>query len=508
METKEMSSPKNKTLGAFAAGLMAATALVATVSVLPSTPAVAQNQLHAAAIDPSKGFADLVDQVMPAVVSVQVKYANVAASEDGQAQGGKQMPGGMEDFFKQFPQFKNMPGMGQGQGQGDQGGEGEDSHPNGGMAMGSGFIISADGYAVTNNHVVKDADQVSVTMKDGTEYKAEVIGTDPKTDLALIKIDGKDKKFDYVAFTKDEPRVGDWVMAVGNPFGLGGTVTTGIVSALGRDIGSGPYDNFMQIDAAINRGNSGGPAFNLEGEVVGINTAIFSPSGGSVGIGFAIPASTAQNVIESLKENGKVTRGWLGVQIQPVTEDIAESLGLKDAKGAIVADVTEDSPALAAGVKQGDTILKIDGKDVSDSRDLSRRVAGIKPGDAVPLTIVRDGKTMDLEVKIGTMPDDPKMASKDGKEDGEKSVSLANLGLKVSPAQDGAGVTVTEVAPGSAAADLGLKAGDTILEVAGTEVHAPSDVRAALKANDKKKVLMLVKTDEGQRFIALPTAKG
>ena len=356
-----MSSPKNKTLGAFAAGLMAATALVATVSVLPSTPAVAQNQLHAAAIDPSKGFADLVDQVMPAVVSVQVKYANVAASEDGQAQGGKQMPGGMEDFFKQFPQFKNMPGMGQGQGQGDQGGEGEDSHPNGGMAMGSGFIISADGYAVTNNHVVKDADQVSVTMKDGTEYKAEVIGTDPKTDLALIKIDGKDKKFDYVAFTKDEPRVGDWVMAVGNPFGLGGTVTTGIVSALGRDIGSGPYDNFMQIDAAINRGNSGGPAFNLEGEVVGINTAIFSPSGGSVGIGFAIPASTAQNVIESLKENGKVTRGWLGVQIQPVTEDIAESLGLKDAKGAIVADVTEDSPALAAGVKQGDTILKIDG---------------------------------------------------------------------------------------------------------------------------------------------------
>ena len=377
------------------------------------------------------------------------------------------------------------------------------------MAVGSGFIISADGYAVTNNHVVKDADQVSVTMKDGTEYKAEVIGTDPKTDLALIKIDGEGKKFDYVAFTKGEPRVGDWVMAVGNPFGLGGTVTTGIVSALGRDIGSGPYDNFMQIDAAINRGNSGGPAFNLEGEVVGINTAIFSPSGGSVGIGFAIPASSAESIIESLKENGKVTRGWLGVQIQPVTDDIAESLGLKDAKGAIVADVTEESPALAAGVKQGDTILKIDGKDVSDSRDLSRRVAGIKPGDAVPLTVVRDGKTMDLEVKIGTMPDEPKMASKDGKEDSaDKSVSLANLGLKVAPAQDGPGVTVTEVEPGSAAAERGLKAGDTILEVAGTEVNAPSDVRTALKGIDKKKVLMLVKTEDGQRFIALPTAKG
>ncbi|WP_245414526.1 Do family serine endopeptidase [Aestuariivirga litoralis] len=500
-----MSSAKNKTLGAFAAGLMAATAFVTAASVLPSTPATAQNQLQAAAVDPSKGFADLVDRVMPAVVSVQVKYANAAATGEDQAQGKRGMPNGMEDFFKQFPQFRNMPGMGQG----DQGGDGEDSHPNGGMAMGSGFIISADGYAVTNNHVVKDADQVSVTMKDGTEYKAEVIGTDPKTDLALIKIDAKDKKFDYVSFTKDEPRVGDWVMAVGNPFGLGGTVTTGIVSALGRDIGSGPYDNFMQIDAAINRGNSGGPAFNLEGEVVGINTAIFSPSGGSVGIGFAIPASTAENIIDSLKENGKVTRGWLGVQIQPVTEDIAESLGLKDAKGAIVADVTEDSPALAAGVKQGDTILKIDGKDVSDSRDLSRKVAGIKPGDSVPLTVVRDGKTIDLDVKIGTMPDDKKMASKDApKEEADKSVSLSALGLKVAPAEDGPGVTVTDVAEGSAAADMGLKAGDTILEVAGQEVHAPSDVRAALKANDKKKVLILVKTDDGQRFIALPTAKG
>ncbi len=498
-----MPAIKNKTLGAFAAGLMAATALVATVSVLPATQAVAQNQLKADAVDPSKGFADLVDKVMPAVVSVQVKYANAAASGDEQAQG-KKMPGGMEEFFKQFPQFRDMPGM---PGQGGEGGE--DAHPKGGMAVGSGFIISADGYAVTNNHVVKDADQVSVTMKDGTEYKAEVIGTDPKTDLALIKIDGEGKKFDYVAFTKGEPRVGDWVMAVGNPFGLGGTVTTGIVSALGRDIGSGPYDNFMQIDAAINRGNSGGPAFNLEGEVVGINTAIFSPSGGSVGIGFAIPASSAESIIESLKENGKVTRGWLGVQIQPVTDDIAESLGLKDAKGAIVADVTEESPALAAGVKQGDTILKIDGKDVSDSRDLSRKVAGIKPGDAVPLTVIRDGKTMDLEVKIGTMPDEPKMASKDGKEDSaDKSVSLANLGLKVAPAQDGPGVTVTEVEPGSAAAERGLKAGDTILEVAGTEVNAPSDVRTALKGIDKKKVLMLVKTEDGQRFIALPTAKG
>ncbi len=485
-----------RVLGAVAAGLLAATAMVGAVSVLPSTPATAQSQLRADAIDPSRGFADLVDRVMPAVVSVQVKFANVAARGDHN-EGTRQLPNGLEEFFKQFPQFRGMPGQG----------GGEDQLPRGGMAQGSGFIISADGFAVTNNHVVKDADQVSVTMKDGTELKAEVIGTDPKTDLALIKIEGEGRKFDFVSFTKTESRVGDWVMAVGNPFGLGGSVTTGIISARGRDIGAGPYDDFLQIDAAINRGNSGGPAFNLEGEVVGINTAIFSPSGGSVGIGFAIPASTAENVIASLKESGAVTRGWLGVRIQPVTEDIAESLGLKEAKGAIISDVTEGSPALAAGLLQGDTILKVDGKDISDSRDLSRKVAQLKPGRPVDVSLVRDGKTMDIQVKIGTMPAEPKMASAGGssKDDG---MSLSDFGLKVAPAQDGAGVTVTEVAPDSAAAERGLKAGDVILEVAGVEVNQPSDIRAALKDNTKKRVLMLVKSEDGQRFLALPTAKG
>jgi serine protease Do len=475
---------------------MVATALTATVTVLPSTPVLAQQQLQAAAIDPAKGFADLVDRVMPAVVSVQVKFANVASVAEGGQQAAPELPENspFRDFFKQFPQFK--------QGQPDQ-----DQSPRGGMAQGSGFIITADGYAVTNNHVVKDAEKVSVTMKDGTEYEAEVIGTDPKTDLALIKIKSE-KKFDYVSFTEEEPRVGDWVMAVGNPFGLGGTVTTGIISARGRDIGSGPYDDFLQIDAAINRGNSGGPAFNLEGEVVGINTAIFSPSGGSVGIGFAIPASTAQNVIASLKESGTVTRGWLGVQIQPVTEDIAESLGLSDAKGAIVADVTDESPALAAGIKQGDTILKVGDKDITDSRDLARKVAQIKPGESVPMTLVRDGKTMELSVEIGKMPSEPKMASSDKGDKNDASVSLANLGHKVAPAEDGAGVTITEVKPDSAAAERGLKAGDTILEVAGTEVHGPADVRSALKENTKKRVLMLVKSGDGQRFVALPVAQG
>jgi serine protease Do len=425
-----------------------------------------------------------------------VKFANASAEGEGAQRMIPGLPEGpWGEFFKQFPQFRDgMPG--------------ERQRPEGGMGQGSGFIISADGYAVTNNHVVKDANEVTVTLNDGTELKAEVIGTDPKTDLALIKIDS-DKKFDFVSFTDGKPRVGDWVMAVGNPFGLGGTVTTGIISASGRVIGAGPYDDFLQIDAAINRGNSGGPAFNLEGEVVGINTAIFSPSGGSVGIGFAIPASTAENVIASLKETGTVTRGWLGVRIQPVTEDIAESLGLAEAKGAIVSDVTEDSPALAAGITQGDTILKVDGKEISDSRDLSRKVAELKPGQAVPVTVVRDGKTMEIEVKIGTMPDEPKMASATGggtEKDG--SLSLSDFGLKVAPAQDGAGVTVTEVTPGSAAAERGLKAGDVILEVAGTEVNEPADVRSALKANTKKRVLLLVKTEDGQRFLALPTAKG
>ena len=494
-----LGSPRTapKMLGMFAAGLMAATALTASIT-LPTTIVNAQSQIQAPAVDPSRGVADLVDRVMPAVVSVQVAFSNAAAN-DGE-EGDQQAPPDLQqqdspfrDFFKQFPQFR--------QGQPDQG------RRQPGMGQGSGFIISADGYAVTNNHVVKDADQVSITMKDGTEYKAKVIGTDPKTDLALIKIDAG-RKFDYVGFSEATPRVGDWVMAVGNPFGLGGSVTTGIISALGRDIGSGPYDDFLQIDAAINRGNSGGPTFNLEGEVVGINTAIFSPSGGSVGIGFAIPAAAAQSVIASLKETGSVTRGWLGVQIQPVTAEIAESLGLAEAKGAIVADVTEDSPALAAGIRQGDTILKVDGKEIADSRDLARKVAQIKPDQSVPVTLVRDGKTMDIAVKIGTMPGEPKMASTETGKPAEKTVSLAKLGLRVAAGQDGAGVTITEVTPGSPAEQRGLKAGDTILEVAGTAVTGPSDIQDALKSYTKKRVLMLVKSGEGQRFIALPTSQG
>ncbi|MBC8038026.1 MAG: Do family serine endopeptidase [Rhizobiales bacterium] len=475
-----------RTLGLLAAGLLMATTLT-TATMMSMSPAVSVEAQTAIAFDPSRGVADLVDRVMPAVVSVQVKFANVAGESDGE----QMSPNIPEEFFKQFPQFR--------QGQPFQGPQRRD-----GMAQGSGFIISADGYAVTNNHVVKDASEVNVKLEDGSDYDATVIGTDPMTDLALIKIKA-DKPFKFVKFSSTEPRVGDWVMAVGNPFGLGGSVTTGIISARGRDIGSGPYDEFLQIDASINRGNSGGPAFNLEGEVVGVNTAIFSPSGGSVGIGFAIPATTAESVIGSLQGGGSVTRGWLGVQIQPVTSEIAESLGLATSKGAIVSDVTDDSPALAAGLKTGDTILKVDGKDIADARDLAKRVARIKPNSPVPVTIVRDGKTMDVAVTIGTMPEGQRMASAGGNSGGSV---LKGLGIQVAPAADGEGVTVTGVEPNSRAAEYGLKQGDVILEVAGKEVRGTTDIRDALKSNGKKRVLMLVRSGDSKRFLTLPPNQG
>ncbi|HEX7110545.1 MAG TPA: Do family serine endopeptidase [Aestuariivirga sp.] len=477
-----------KTLfGLLAAGLLSATALTTSLIVAPPLEVRAESQ---AAIDPTKGFADLVDRVMPAVISVEVKYANVADTE-GEAAPRQQQ---FEDFFNQFPQFRGQlpPGM-------------ENHRPRGGgAALGSGFLISADGYAVTNNHVVQDADEVSVKVQGGAEFKAEVIGTDPKTDLALIKIKS-DKPFPFVKFAETPARVGDIVMAVGNPFGLGGTVTTGIISARGRDIGSGPYDDFLQIDASINRGNSGGPAFNLQGEVIGVNTAIFSPSGGSVGIGFAIPAEITQDVVDSLKNSGSVTRGWLGVQIQPVTEEIAESLGLADAKGAIVSDVTEGSPALAAGFKPGDTILKADSQDISDARDLAKKVARIAPGKSINVDIIRDGKPMTVAVKIGIMPSDMRVASRSGKTD---STNLTSLGLKLGPAEDGAGVQIMEVTPNSVADQRGLKPGDVILEIGGDEVNGPADVKQALKETGKSQVLMLVRSGDNQRFLALPLAKG
>ncbi len=481
---------RKKVFGLVAAGLLGSTIL--TSAMLAPLPVLAQEQAQVT-IDPTRSFAPLVEKVMPSVVSVQVKIEAAANESGGNLQ---QMPEQFREFFEQFPQFRDqLPGQGQGQGRPPR---------REGMAQGSGFVVSADGYVVTNNHVVDNSKTVQIVFQTGDEYDATVVGTDPKTDLALLKIKS-DKTFPAVKLSEVDAKVGDWVMAVGNPFGLGGTVTAGIVSARGRDIGNGPYDDFLQIDASINKGNSGGPAFNLNGEVVGVNTAIFSPSGGSVGIGFAIPAAIVKDVIASLKSDGAVTRGWLGVQIQPVTADLAESLGLDKPKGAIISNLTENSPALTAGLRQGDTILKANGEDIDDARDLARTIAKVKPGSDIAVDIIRNRKAQTVTVKIGAMPGEmPKMAGVTKPDDG---FDLSSLGLDVAPADDGAGVKITAVAPNSPAAERGLKTGDVILEVAGKEVATPADVSEAVRTEAGKRVLMLVRSGDNQRYIALPREK-
>jgi serine protease Do len=339
------------------------------------------------------GFADLVAKVKPAVISVRVQMDETANASDLSSDQEDNRPPAMQGSpLEKFPQqygFNEAPGM---------------SQPHQVIiGAGSGFFISPDGYAVTNNHVVDHAQSVQVTTDDGTTYKAKVVGTDRNTDLALIKVDGK-SSFAYVNFENRAPRVGDWVVAVGNPFGLGGTVTAGIVSAQGRDLGSGSYDNYLQIDAPINKGNSGGPAFDMNGNVVGVNTAIYSPSGGSVGIGFDIPAQTAKVVVAELKDKGVVTRGWLGIQVQPVTKGIADSLGMKTAEGAMVDEPQNGSPAARAGIQSGDVVTALNGTPVKDSRDLAREVAALAPGSSVKLDIFRSGESKTLTVTLGELP--------------------------------------------------------------------------------------------------------
>ncbi len=365
-----------------------------TIEAMPlaTYPALADQTVASAG---PASFADVVDRVKGAVVSVKVKVEELNVSFDGDAQPMPNFPKGgpLEKFFHQFEER----GFGGRSGQ-------DHERPRMGMAQGSGFFISSDGYIVTNNHVVEHAKDVTVTTSDGKTVQARVIGTDPKTDLALLKVkEGSD--YPFVSFASKEPRVGDWVIAVGNPFGLGGTVTAGIVSARGRDIGAGPYDDFLQIDAPVNHGNSGGPTFNGQGEVVGINTAIFSPSGGSVGIGFAVASDVAKGVVQQLKDNGKVARGWLGVQIQPVTQDIADSLSLKDARGAIVAKVEKDSPAAAAGLKDGDVVASLNGELVTDSHDLARKIAALGPKKEAELSIIRNGSHESIKVTLGSLSD-------------------------------------------------------------------------------------------------------
>ncbi len=441
-------------------------------------------------------FADIIDRVSPAVVTI-----NVTTEREAQRVPRLGDIPGFENFPFPFPQPE------------------EDPEPREARGMGSGFLISTDGYIVTNNHVVEKAKSIMVTFNDGRELSAELVGADAQTDLAVLKVDGKN--FPRVSFeNRTKPRVGDWVIALGNPFGLGGTATAGIVSADGRDIG-GPYTDFIQIDASINRGNSGGPTFDVYGRVVGVNTAIFSPSGGSVGIGFMIPADLADKVTKQLIENGEVKRGWLGVVIQNVTDDIANSLDLSEERGAIVANVTPKGPADKAGVQAGDVVISLNGRAIEDSRELTRLVGDVRVGEVMTLEVLRNGTRKTLKVKAGLRPSDEDLAEvlngQDSAEDEPGSGLLGNLGLDVrSPtAADRArfrlpdnaqGLLVAGVSRNSEAAQKGLRPGDLIVEASGKPMDTVGDLRAAVKAaKDSKRnaVLLLVRSRNVQRFVAL-----
>src|SRR6476660_3698631 len=442
-------------LGALA---LAGQPLLTPADSLPGLSAPA----HAQSVNAARpvGFADIVEKVKPAVVSVRVKVeAGPQLSSDNfqMPQGGQGSP--FEFFFKRFgmPDGKGGPGMG---------GPGAPNRHNFTMGQGSGFFISPDGFAVTNNHVVDKAETVEVTTDEGKTYTAKVIGTDPRTDLALIKIEGR-SDFPYVRLADASPRIGDWVLAVGNPFGLGGTVTAGIVSARGRDIGAGPYDDFIQIDAPVNKGNSGGPTFDVDGNVIGVNTAIFSPSGGSVGIAFASPSETVKTVVAQLKDKGQVTRGWIGVQIQPVTAELADNLGLKAPEGAMVSDPQENGPAAKAGVLAGDVITKVNGAPVKDAKDLARQIGAMAPGATAKLTVWRKGEEKTFSIALGELPN--QREAKAGTPDSSgRNADVPRLGLSVAPANQVAGsgsegVVVTEVDPNGLASDQGFKNGDVIL---------------------------------------------
>ena len=482
-------------------------ALSAAVFVLPVRPAAARGP---------ENIADVAEQVIDAVVNV-----STSQKVDARVTGMPDLPPGspMEEFFDDF--FKKHRGQG-GQG-GDNGGDDADKEPHRISSLGSGFIIDPSGLVVTNNHVIADADEINVILNDGTKLPAELVGKDSKADLALLRVHA-DHPLKAVAFgDSDKLRLGEWVIAIGNPFSLGGTVTAGIVSARNRDIQSGPYDNYIQTDAAINRGNSGGPLFNLNGEVIGINTAIISPSGGSIGIGFAVPSDTAMPVLDQLRQFGEARRGWLGVRIQQVTDDIAESLSIKPAHGALVAGVDDKGPAKPGGIEPGDVVVKFDGHDIKEMRDLPRIVADTPIGKQVDVVVIRKGKEETHQVKIGRLDDTEKVASNDTKKDAlpdQKSTVQKTLGLELSSLTDDVrkkfkirdsikGVIVTGVDPSvnTSQPDKRLAPGDVIVEVQYEAVANPGALQArvdALKAQGKKIAVLLVSNGVGEtRFVAL-----
>jgi serine protease Do len=454
-------------------------------------------------------IADVAESVIDAVVNISTSQAI-----DSKVGPMPQLPPGspFEEFFDEF--FKNR------RGQGDS--PNREHTPRRVNSLGSGFILDASGIVVTNNHVISDADEINVILNDGTKLKAEIVGRDQKTDLALLTVK-PDKPLRAVKFgDSDKLRLGEWVIAIGNPFGLGVTVTARIVSARNRDINSGPYDNYIQTDAAINRGNSGGPLFNLNGEVIGINTAIISPSGGSIGIGFAVPSKTAVPVIDQLRQFGETRRGWLGVRIQQVTDEIADSLGMKQTRGVLVAGVDDKGPAKPAGIEPGDVIVNFDGREIKEMRDLPRVVADTPVGKDVQVTVIRKGKEETKTVKLGRLEDGEKKAALSKNEDPgtpeEKSVVKKTLGLDLANLTDDLrkrykikdtvkGVVITGVAEGSGAADERLVAGDVIVEVAQDPVSSAAHVQKKvdqLKKDGRKSALLLVANAEGEvRFVAL-----
>jgi len=490
------------------------TALTAPALIAPLFSAPAAVAAAPTVVSGVQDFSDLAAKVTPAVVNVAVTMKAGAADDGDDVQmsdrSGQQQQ--MEEFMQHFAERFGQKGMPQAKPQ---------RPAQKAQAVGTGFIVDASGWIVTNYHVAGKADSITVTLTDGRKLSAKLVGGDEKTDLALLKVES-DKPLPFVSFgDATKVRVGQPVMAVGNPFGLGGTVTTGIVSARGRDIHSGPFDDYIQTDAAINRGNSGGPLFDIEGKVIGINTAIFSPTGGSVGLGFAIPASLAQPVVEQLKVNGKVERGLLGVQIQPLNDELAKSMSLDSEKGALVAQVTPDSAAMAAGVQAGDVIKSVDGKNVETIKDLTRMISGMKPGTSAKIGLWRDGKDMTVTAKIGGDQKDEAKAVKtsadksDGKQADKKAepmsygVSLAPIskeareGLKLDDSVKGALIAAVE--PGSPADDIGLKQGDVLQQVGKEAVDSPQTAVDKLKEAKKtgKPVLMKVYREGMTRFVAI-----